>query len=205
MEDKAKVKNWKYFETLIKQKKLPKKDSLVILLLCGVLLLVIAIPVSQGGENEEEGTVEERGDQVSSGIEEENYANYLEERLEDTLSRVSGVGKVKVMVTLESTSEKVIEKDHQTESENVTEEDSQGGIRSTVRNSSDITTVYSEGDQNTGQTPYITKELSPKVEGVVVIAEGGNEGVVVQNITEAVQALFGVDTHKIKVMKLNEK
>ncbi len=51
----------------------------------------------------------------------------------------------------------------------------------------------------------MTKELSPKVEGVVVIAEGGDKGVVVQNITEAVQALFGVDTHKIKVMKLNEK
>ncbi len=205
MEDKAKVKNWKYFETMIKQKKLPKKDSLIILLLCGVLLLVIAIPVSQGGEDEEERTVEKSMDLVSAGMEEEDYANYLEGRLEDTLSRVSGVGKVKVMVTLESTSEKVIEKDQQTESENVTEEDSQGGIRSTVRNSSDITTVYNEGDQNTGQTPYITKELSPKVEGVVVIAEGGNEGVVVQNITEAVQALFGVDTHKIKVMKLNEK
>lgn len=205
MEDKAKVKNWKYFETMIKQKKLPKKDSLIIILLCGVLLLVIAIPVSEGGEDEEERTVEKSMDLVSAGMEEEDYANYLEGRLEDTLSRVSGVGKVKVMVTLESTSEKVIEKDQQTESENVTEEDSQGGIRSTVRNSSDITTVYNEGDQNTGQTPYITKELSPKVEGVVVIAEGGNEGVVVQNITEAVQALFGVDTHKIKVMKLNEK
>lgn len=205
MEDKAKVKNWKYFETMIKQRKFPKKDSLIILLLCGVLLLVIAIPVSEGGEDEEERTVEKSMDLVSAGMEEEDYANYLEGRLEDTLSRVSGVGKVKVMVTLESTSEKVIEKDQQTESENVTEEDSQGGIRSTVRNSSDITTVYNEGDQNTGQTPYITKELSPKVEGVVVIAEGGNEGVVVQNITEAVQALFGVDTHKIKVMKLNEK
>ena len=109
------------------------------------------------------------------------------------------------MVTLGSTAEKVIEKDSQTESENVTEEDSQGGVRSTVRNSSDVVTVYGEEEQGEGGTPYVTKELSPKVEGVVVIAEGGDKGVVVQNITEAVQALFGVDTHKIKVMKLNEK
>ena len=34
-----------------------------------------------------------------------------------------------------------------------------------------------------------------------VIAEGGNNAVVVKNITEAVQALFDVDTHKIKIMK----
>ena len=36
---------------------------------------------------------------------------------------------------------------------------------------------------------------------VIVIAEGGDNPVVIENITEAVQALFGVDTHKIKVMK----
>ncbi|MGN0422485.1 MAG: stage III sporulation protein AG, partial [Lachnospiraceae bacterium] len=38
-------------------------------------------------------------------------------------------------------------------------------------------------------------------EGVVVLAEGGDNAVVKQNITEAVQALFGIDTHKIRVMK----
>lgn len=205
MGDKAKVKIWKYFGELASQKKIPKKDSLLILLLCGVLLLVIALPVSKEEKADGDEETIQRIGRESSGMEGEDYADYLECRLEEALSQVAGVGKVKVMVTLGSTAEKVIEKDRQTESENVTEEDSQGGSRSTVRNSSDITTVYSEGDQSTGQSPYVTKELSPKVEGVVVIAEGGDEGVVVQNITEAVQALFGVDTHKIKVMKLNEK
>ena len=54
------------------------------------------------------------------------------------------------------------------------------------------------------QTPYVTKEVNPKVEGVVVIAEGGGNAVVIKNITEAIQALFDVDTHKIKVMKRNQ-
>ena len=48
------------------------------------------------------------------------------------------------------------------------------------------------------------KELNPKVEGIVVIAQGGENAVVVKNITEAIQALFDVDTHKIKVMKRNQ-
>lgn len=204
MEGEKREKIGERFLKILGQRKFPKKDSLVILLLCGVLLLVIALPVSKG-ETDDEGMAEERRAAGMSETDGENYADYLETRLEDTLSRVSGVGKVKVMVTLGSTAEKVIEKDSQTESENVTEEDSQGGVRSTVRNSSDVVTVYGEEEQGEGGTPYVTKELSPKVEGVVVIAEGGDKGVVVQNITEAVQALFGVDTHKIKVMKLNEK
>ncbi len=38
------------------------------------------------------------------------------------------------------------------------------------------------------------------VEGVVVVAEGGEQAVIVQKITEVVRALFDVDSHKIKVI-----
>lgn len=182
-----------------------RKDRLLILLLSGVLLLVITLPVSDGsGESERSGAAGEQSGGVLSG--EEDYAEYMERKLKDVLSKVSGVGEVEVMVTLRSTSEKVVEKDEEKESETVTEQDSQGGTRTTSRNSSSGTTVFGEDGSGTssGQEPYVTKELTPTVEGVVVIAQGGDEPVTVQNITEAVQALFNVDTHKIKVMKLNE-
>ncbi len=39
-----------------------------------------------------------------------------------------------------------------------------------------------------------------KVEGVVVVAQGANNGRVKQHITEAVQALFDIEMHKIKVI-----
>lgn len=39
------------------------------------------------------------------------------------------------------------------------------------------------------------------VEGIVVIAEGGGSAVVVREITGVVQALFEVDSHKIKVIE----
>ena len=182
-----------------------RKDRLLILLLSGVLLLVITLPVSDGsGESERSGAAGEQSGGVLSG--EEDYAEYMERKLKDVLSKVSGVGEVEVMVTLRSTSEKVVEKDEEKESETVTEQDSQGGTRTTSRNSSSGTTVFGEDGSGTssGEEPYVTKELTPIVEGVVVIAQGGDEPVTVQNITEAVQALFNVDTHKIKVMKLNE-
>ena len=182
-----------------------RKDRLLILLLSGVLLLVITLPVSDGsGESERSGAAGEQCGGVLPG--EEDYAEYMERKLKDVLSKVSGVGEVEVMVTLRSTSEKVVEKDEEKESETVTEQDSQGGTRTTSRNSSSGTTVFGEDGSGTssGQEPYVTKELTPIVEGVVVIAQGGDEPVTVQNITEAVQALFNVDTHKIKVMKLNE-
>ena len=65
---------------------------------------------------------------------------------------------------------------------------------------SDKTSIY-EQDSDGSSTPYVSKELSPEIEGVVVIADGGGNAVTAQNITEAVQALFGVEAHKIKIMK----
>ena len=45
--------------------------------------------------------------------------------------------------------------------------------------------------------------MKPEIEGVLIIADGGGNSAVVQNISEAVLALFRLEAHKIKVMKMN--
>lgn len=46
------------------------------------------------------------------------------------------------------------------------------------------------------------KTLPPEIEGVVVVAEGAGSGTVNRTIVEMVQALFGVEAHKVKVVKM---
>ena len=46
------------------------------------------------------------------------------------------------------------------------------------------------------------KTIFPKIEGVVVLAQGVGTGTISKDILEAVQALFGVEAHKIKVLKM---
>lgn len=169
-----------------------KKDKWLIILLVGLLLVVIAMPVSDIKSDQ---TQDEQQMQQTENTSEEAYTGALEARLENALANVKGVGNVKVMITLASSAEKVVEKDREMSSD-VQEGD--GGGKNT---SSSETAVYANG--NGEETPYVKQELSPRIEGVLVIAEGGDNAVVIENITEAVQALFGVDTHKIKVMKHN--
>ena len=58
--------------------------------------------------------------------------------------------------------------------------------------------------ENVGEVRVmITHQDSKTVEGVVVIADGAENVLIVKNITDVVQALFDVDSHKIKVMKGN--
>ena len=62
-------------------------------------------------------------------------------------------------------------------------------------------TVYEE-DGSRGKSPYVISETNPKVEGVLVIAEGGGNSRIKQEILEAAQALFGIEAHKIKIVKM---
>ena len=190
------LKRW--LDGLKSGERLPKKNQLIILLLTGILLLVIVVPLPENAD-------QDSADPVTASAQEGNedsqkYEEYLEKRTEETLRHVEGVGEVEVMITLRSTGQKIVEKDQQSSSQSTEETDSTGGTRSTEESSSDKTSVY-EQETDGSQIPYVTKEISPEVEGVVVIADGGDNAVVVRNITEAVQALFGVEAHKIKIMK----
>ena len=86
---------------------MPGQNKWILLLLAGLLLLVLALPVSGPKEQETEGTKKET--EV-----EEDYASQAEEKLERILTQMEGAGKVKVMITLSSSSEKVVEKDEET-------------------------------------------------------------------------------------------
>lgn len=191
------------------------KDHFLIAVLMGILLMVIVWPVenkNEGGSvksvqwdsegvilDEQSNLIQNAGD----GQKEDellSYASGLERSLEELLCTMDGVGKVRVMVTLASSGEAVVEKDVSTVRDGSTEVDSAGGSRNTTKISDSEETIYRDGQQD--GTPYIKMVRSPRVEGVVVSAQGGGNAKTVQNITEAIQALFGIEAHKIKVVKM---
>lgn len=46
--------------------------------------------------------------------------------------------------------------------------------------------------------------IAPDNTGVVIVAEGAGDPVVEKNIYDSVQALFDVEMHKIKIVKMSE-
>lgn len=107
----------------------------------------------------------------------ENWQQEMERQLQEILEQVEGVGETRVFLTCQSSSRKIVEKD---ETETVYEKDAKGT-----------------------QQPYVASEEYPRVTGVLIVAKGGGNPVVVGNIQAAVEALFQVEPHKIKVMKMN--
>ena len=186
MEDK---KRWRWKPPdyrKIKELKHLKKDQLLILLLAGILLLVISLPTEKKGEKQGISQESSPSQGEQNLWDEEAYREALEVHLEELFSRMEGAGEVEVMITLASSSEKIVEKDTNGESETITEEDSAGGNRRMTNIVNDETTVY--GGKTDQEHPYVSKELTPQVEGVVVLAAGGEDAVEKKNITEAAQA-----------------
>ena len=183
--------------------KKPKKEQLVVLLLFGVLLVVIALPTTTGTMGADKKDADISGTQGAAGTDTATltYEEQLEKRLSAILSQVAGAGRVEVMVTLESRGERIVEKDTPESRKSVEETDSSGGSRTTDEQDWGEETVYYE-DGSGGKSPYVVKELEPNIEGVVVLAEGGDSAVVKQELLEAVQALFPIEAHKVKIMKL---
>jgi len=166
---------------------------------------VIAIPTGSvdGVEEEKKALIEETVQETfaENGNRENSYERKQELRLKEVLQQVDGVGKAEVMITLQASAELVIEKDTSSDRQRIEEEDAQGGSRLTTEDIQSEETIYQESE-NGARNPYVVKQMEPKVEGVIVIAQGGDNPQVKQNILEAVQALFSVEAHKIKIMKM---
>lgn len=178
------------------------KEKITIVVMIGILLLVISLPVSSGQQEQTDGGTSDTSAQQTGNISEnaEGYEEYLEDKLEKALKKVEGVGEVSVVITLKNTSEKIIAADSEYDENVITETDSAGGVRSTTEKSGSSTNIYY--DTQEGSSPYITQENMPEVEGIIIVAKGGGDGTVCANITSAVEALLGVPTHKIKVLKM---
>ena len=150
-----------------------KKEYLAVALLVGILCLILAIPVKKETINETNTAIEEKSEDLKEGA----WQEQIQARLQNMLNASEGAGETKVFLTFENSWENVVEKD---ENQTVFQKDATGI-----------------------QTPYVKMLKYLNISGVLILAKGADIPVVVQNIQEAVQALFQVEDHRIKVMKMN--
>ena len=177
-------------------KALFKKENMIVTALVGILLLVIAIPVEEKKEESidtKSGLLDTSTDMLISSDPFLDQATQLEQRVASFLSCMEGAGEVRVLITFSSSEENVVEKDASGSS---WQDTASANTMPVVEE-----TVFSVDRQGL-QTPYVKKTLAAAVEGVTVLAQGGDQPVIQKQITEMIEALFGIEPHKIRVAKM---
>ena len=111
----------------------------------------------------------------------------MERAMEEILGKISGVGKVDVMLSLHSGGERVLAQD------------------SSLRYSGSVQSPdsYERSTQpvTDGGGVVVTKETCPQYRGALVVCEGGGDDGVRLQVAKAVSALTGLGSDRIAVVK----
>ena len=161
-----------------------KKLSLIVI--AGFLVIAL-IFISELDLKENEQEKIEITDEMSTA----EYCIYLEDKVTEIIESIDGAGKTKVMITLSETTEYIYAtNDRDTRKCDDTNNDS--------TNENDY--VIIEKDNN--DTGLLIKTIEPKVRGIAVVCEGGNNSTVQSQIYSAVSAVLNISTSRISISKL---
>lgn len=165
----------------------------------GIVLILCSDVFSTGSNNE--GKIQAINNSYENVNDTDEYVSGLENKLESIISKVDGVGNVQVMITVKNTSTKEVLKENDISEKKLKEGDSSGGSRDSYEQSKDESVIYNEED-NSEKSPFVVSNYMPEVEGVAVIAKGGDNPAVKEKITGIIKALFGIEINKIAVGKM---
>lgn len=122
------------------------------------------------------------------------YRQELEQQLCQLLTEIKGVGKVNVMLALESGPEAVPAMNLQTSQKTTEEKDSNGGTRLTKEESQSNNLATSNSEL------LLLQEKLPSVLGVVVVAQGAESASIRLELVRAVQTICNVPPHLVQVL-----
>ncbi|MCL2376040.1 MAG: hypothetical protein FWC76_01465 [Defluviitaleaceae bacterium] len=186
-------------------------QSLVLMLVVGVILLVASAYLAStgGGINIMPLASESlpmqsfdiaHAEEASPLAEAATFSSYLTQQLEEILSLVAGAGNVRVMLTV-GNSTNVFAQNSQENVAATTEDDGEGGVRSIHSVNSSITYVMVRRSDGS-EAPLMLQEISPDIEGIIIVAQGAGDIAVVDALTRAAQAVLGVAPHRIQVLEM---
>lgn len=117
-----------------------------------------------------------------------SYSNETEEKLADIISKVEGAGKTKVFLTIEESEEYVYAQNISSDRKDSTQENEEK--------------EYVIVDGNGGKNGLLVKTVNPKIRGVAIVCEGGEDPAVQQRIYSCVSASLGISMARISISKM---
>lgn len=163
-----------------------KKNRLNLIFLIGIIGILL-IFISTFFENDNEAY--QTSATVSIDKDTSDYKKQIEDELCRILSEISGVGEVKVMVTIEGTTEY---------------EYAQELVKDSNDSSSSYKNQYVLIDNNGKKEALVKKINTPKISGVAVVCEGGDDVKVTERIIRTVSTVLDISSTGVCVAPLKD-
>ncbi len=180
-----------------------KVENIFFLLIILIITLVIINTIWKDDKiqnNSDEKNENATGKTLASNQEETTSKTELESNLEEILSTIKNVGKVKVLINYSESSSLIPLYNESTTTSSTEEGDTSGGTRNVTETETKKDVVFSEKSGN--KDPVTQKTIMPTIQGAIVTAEGAGNATVKTNIINAVGAVTGLSIDKIQVFEL---
>ena len=166
-----KIKNF-----INKNQELNRKKTIENLVVFVIILIIVLLSINviwnKDKKEDNKSTIDENKKLATIEENSKDDNSLTSEKLENILSKINGVGKVKVYITYSQTSQIIPIYNEDISQKDTQEEDTQGGTRKVVETDTKKEVVYEE---KSGSKTIITQSIvSPKIEGAIVTEEGGN-------------------------------
>ncbi|MGN1351978.1 MAG: hypothetical protein ACI4VE_04295 [Clostridia bacterium] len=170
------------FENFMKKDKTNNKKNIENLVVFLILLIITIVAINTiWGNNKEEESEEKNSYKILADVSNSNTSSNnlvseeynLKEELKDILSKIEGIGAVDILITYSETSS-FTPIYNETHSNSTTEEIDDAGGKRTIESTNINKEVVLE-ESNGKSMPITEKVVMPKVEGVIVAAEGGRK------------------------------
>lgn len=162
------------------------------------MLLILLTGLWPSEDKDRENIIESGGDSLYL------YTQQTEQRLQEILKQIKGVGTVHVMVTLENGVEYRYAADEKQSGDSVFTYADGNDVPTKVQEKEDKEHSFILVDSSGGKKPLVLTEFSPRVKGVVVVCDGAGSPVIYQRVTEAVTTALGVNSLQVCVIQSAE-
>jgi len=171
-----------------------KKFRIALYIISGAIVLIIFL----SGFFEKDTT--KTTEKVAVEAPTKEYVSELEHRVSELVSSIKGVGRSKVMITLESGVEKVFATEANEDINRLTNSTSDSTRKEERQEIQKKYIVIQNGDGS--EDVLVQTTLEPKIRGVVIVCDGGDNASIVARITEAVSVALDLDYNRIYVTKM---
>ncbi|MBR5501986.1 MAG: hypothetical protein IKV55_03015 [Oscillospiraceae bacterium] len=164
------------------------------LAVCAAVMLLLGLALVLSGSINNQQAIPAAATEDAAQTDIQLYEQQMEQRLTELLSAVQGAGEVQVMVTVETS-------ESYEYASNAMQSDDYDIAPQTTRQESILEeSVIIVRGENGDEALLVARHL-PKIMGVAVICEGGDDIYVKQSMIEAVSILCGIPSNRISVCK----
>lgn len=173
-----------------------KQVVLVVFLIIGILMMLLSGLVGSDDKKQKNFIDVDINKDFNISL----YEKGLENRLLDIIKKIDGVGNANIMVTLENSIEYIFAQEKREKIDKISDYQDQVPLKTQERNDEERKLMLVDGPNGKRQA-LIKTQIQPKVKGVVVVCQGGDNPYINQQVTNLLTTVLNISSNRVYVTR----